>query len=314
LALNMLGVFEIGTSWMGAGSSLADRGGHLGSFFTGVLATAVATPCTAPFMGVAIGFALTQSVAAIMLIFSALGLGLAAPYVLLAFNPQWARILPKPGLWMLKFKQAMSFPLFGAAIWLVWVYGEEQDINGVALLLAGLLLLAVAVWLHAAFKQSVARTTVTVCLILSGIALPLVLRTTRTQDATAPASVAKAAKPADTLLWEKFSPAKLEQYRAAAKPVLVDFSAAWCVTCQINERLVLRSAEIQRRLKEQDIALLKADWTAYDPEITAALAEHGRVGVPFYLMYGDARQPIIETEILTSSTLLAALDRVRSTP
>jgi thiol:disulfide interchange protein len=304
LALNLLGVFDIVFSWMGMGHSLTARSGYSGPFFTGVLATIVATPCTAPFMGAAIGFALTQSSWIIFLVFTSLALGLAAPFLLLSFEPRWARILPKSGKWMNTFKQALSFPLFGAAIWLIWVFGQERGVNGAGLLLAGLLIISIGVWSYGVMRRPVLRVAVVLILLTVGLGLPISMSLAPTPAVSA----ATGAQASEGLRWESFSPEKLSEYRAESKPVLVDFTAAWCLSCQVNERAVFHSGEVQKRLERGDIALMKADWTSYDPTITKALAQYDRSGVPFYLMFGATQKPVIATEILTPQALLKAID------
>jgi thiol:disulfide interchange protein DsbD len=310
LGLNLFGLFEVGTSVMGVGNSLATKSGYTGSFFTGVLATVVATPCTAPFMGAAVGFALTQSSLIAFLVFTALALGLAAPYLILSFEPRWARILPKPGEWMVKMKQVLAFPLFGAAIWLVWVFGQQLGMDAAARLLGGLLLIAIGAWVFGSFKSRIARDVIALLLLGAGLWLPI------TADAhgsrVVSANNTPQSAPAGALQWESFSPEKLQQYRAEAKPVLVDFTAAWCLSCQVNERAVFHSTEIQQRLHDSGVVLMKADWTSYDPAITKALAEYGRSGVPFYVMYGRSAEPVISTEFLTPQAMQDALTKLKS--
>jgi thiol:disulfide interchange protein len=310
LGLNLFGLFEIGTSVMGVGNSLATKSGYTGSFFTGVLATVVATPCTAPFMGAAVGFALTQSSLIAFLVFTALALGLAAPYLVLSFEPRWARILPKPGEWMVKMKQVLAFPLFGAAIWLVWVFGQQLGMDAAARLLGGLLLIAIGAWIFGSFKSRIVRDVIALLLLGAGLWLPITAGAEGNRVVSANNTPQSA--PAGALQWESFSPEKLQQYRAEAKPVLVDFTAAWCLSCQVNERAVFHSTEIQQRLHDSGVVLMKADWTSYDPAITKALAEYGRSGVPFYVMYGRSAEPVISTEFLTPQAMQDVLTKLKS--
>jgi thiol:disulfide interchange protein len=273
----------------------------------------VATPCSAPFMGAAVGLALTQSAWSVFLTFSALALGLAAPYVLLALKPKWARMLPRPGAWMIRFKQALAFPMFGAVIWLLWVFAQQQGSSAAAALLTALLLLSMAVWLLSAFRRTLVRNVAAAAVAALALVLPWTLARS---PAASEASANTTQRPeGGALVWEAYSAEKLQQYRAAQRPVLVDFTAAWCVTCQITERTVLHSSELRRRLAQQNVALLKADWTSSDAAITRALQNFGRAGVPFYLFYGRSQAPVIATEALTTGSLLHALDDLqRATP
>jgi thiol:disulfide interchange protein DsbD len=302
LGLSLAGVFEIGLSWMGLGSSAAARPSYTGAFFTGVLATVVATPCTAPFMGSAVGFALSQSAGVAFATFTALAVGLALPYVAFSCFPQAVAMLPKPGRWMEGFKQALAFPLFAAVIWLVWVYGQQAGINAAARLLAGLLGIAVGAWLLGRFRS--ARLALPLALAVFALSLWF------------PLSAARVAAPATSnsegLHWEPFSAGRVQEYQSEGKPVFVDFTAAWCLTCQVNERTVFASPEVRRRVSDSGVALLKADWTSYDPVITQTLTSFGRSGVPFYLLYGKDRntQPAVLPELLTPKRFLAALHSV----
>ncbi len=308
LGLNLLGVFEIGLSWMGVGSSLASKSGYTGSFFTGVLATIVATPCTAPYMGAAVGYALTQSSLIAFAVFTALALGLAAPFLLLSFEPRWARALPRPGEWMVRLKQAMAFPLFGAAIWLVWVFGQQLGMDAAGRLLAGLLLIAIAGWIYGAFGNKLWRDVLALLLLGAGLYVPI----SANGDGSRVVSANSVPQKQGGLQWEAFSAAKLQEYRTQSKPVLVDFTAAWCLSCQVNERAVFHSDEVQQRLHDSGVALMKADWTSYDPAITHALADYGRSGVPFYVMYGSSGEELISTELLTPQSMLDALHKLKT--
>ena len=307
MGLSLAGVFEIGMSWMGLGSSLASRSGYTGSFFTGILATIVATPCTAPFMGTAVGFALGQSSPVAFGVFTLLALGLAAPYLLLSCFPQWTRMLPKPGQWMETTRQVMAFPLFAAVIWLVWVFGQQAGMNGAARLLCGLLLIAVGAWLLGRTHRT-APVLVTVTLLFAlSLWFPL-----HGEHGEALANADQASPNSGGLQWEPFSSERVQQYRAEGKPVFVDFTAAWCLTCQVNERTVFSSAEVQQKVRDSGVVLLRADWTSYDPVITQTLAGFGRSGVPFYLLYGKdaSAQPSLLPELLTPQIVLHALNQL----
>jgi len=296
-ALSLAGLFDIGLSLTSAGGELAQKPGYRGSFFTGVLATVVATPCTAPFMGAAIGFALVQAVWIAFAVFTALAIGLATPYLLLSFQPAWTRLLPRPGAWMETFKQITAVIFFATVIWLTYVYGSLFGTSGVyrvGLLLVCFLLLTIAGWVlgkwPARWSSSIAAV------LIAAIALSVPLH--RSKD--------------NTLVWQPYSQQALNQARTSGHAVFIDFTAAWCLSCQVNERVVLRSAAVQRQLQARKITLLRADWTQYDPEITRALASVGRSGVPTYVIYpADSRaEAHVLPEVLTKDIVLAALEKV----
>ena len=310
LGLNLLGVFEIGIGLTQLGQATVGRNGAAGAFATGVLATVVATPCTAPFMGTAVGFALSQSALVALLTFTLLGLGLALPYVLLLWVPGGQRILPRPGRWMETFKQVMGFLLLATVLWLAWVLGGQGGVDAVIALLGGLLLAGVAGWvLQRWSEQGKKATAAALALVLVGLLIPIwQISGTKLQANTA------ASRPGDDdLPWESFTPAQLAAYRRAGKAVLLDFTANWCVSCKVNERLVLRSQEVRARIRELGVIPMKADWTNEDPTITQALAEFGRAGVPFYVLYGrDANTPPIQLPVVLSKTIvLRALDQIK---
>jgi thiol:disulfide interchange protein len=299
-ALSLAGQFDLGLSLTSVGGELAQKQGYTGSFFTGILATIVATPCTAPLMGAAIGFALAQPAGITFAVFTALGLGLAAPYLLLSFNPAWTRLMPRPGAWMEALKQLTAVPLFGTVIWLAWVYGRlysgsagAQGIDQVARLMLCFLLLAVAGWVLGRWPARWPSAIVALVLSVLGIAIPLY-------------------QPKDTtLVWQPYSQQTLDAARASGHPVFIDFTAAWCLSCQVNERLVLKSSDVQKQFADRKVILLKADWTQYDPEITKQLAAVNRSGVPTYVIYpanGQAMADVLP-ELLTKDIVLAALDK-----
>ena len=265
LGLSLAGMFEIGLSVTSVGGELAQRGGYSGSFFTGVLATVVATPCTAPFMGAAIGFALSQSALITFAVFTLLALGLAAPYVLLTLQPAWIRLLPKPGAWMEYLKQAVSIPIFIAVIWMVWVFAQVAGSNGVAALLAGMLLTAVAGWVLGRWPAKGLSTFAAIILLVAAIALPCLAAT------ALPARATTSEASAQGMAWQPFSPQRLAALRADGKPVFVDFSAAWCLSCQVNERVVLDRPDVEEAFRKAGVVMLRADWTNHDDTITAAL-------------------------------------------
>lgn len=304
LGLSLAGQFEIGLSATSVGGELAQRGGYSGSFFTGVLATVVATPCTAPFMGAAIGFALSQNAGVTFAVFTALALGLAAPYVLLTLQPAWTRILPKPGAWMEYLKQAVSIPIFATVIWMVWVFAQVVGFNGVAALLAGMLLTAIAGWVLGHWPAKWAASIAAILLLVCAIALPSVAA-----KEFVPPAVAKSAVSASDNGWQPFSSQQLDADRAQGKAVFVDFSAAWCLSCQVNERVVLERPDVKQAFRKSGVIRMRADWTNHDDTITAALAQLGRSGVPTYALYygGPATTPKVLPEVLTPGIVLDAL-------
>jgi thiol:disulfide interchange protein DsbD len=301
MGLSLSGVFGIGGGWMGAGQSLATRPGARGSFFTGVLAVLVASPCTAPFMGPALGFAVTQDAVTAIGVFLALGAGLALPIVLLSLLPALARRLPRPGAWMETFKQAMAFPMYATAVWLLWVLGRQAGVDALALVLLGAVSLAFGLWLLGRAGGGVRG--VGIALGLAG-ALASVMALPRF-GAPAPAAAVDAAA-----AWAPWSPERLAALRADGKPVLVNMTAAWCITCLANERVALSSADFRRALDERGITYLKGDWTNRDPRITDYLAAFGRNGVPIYVVYpGGGGEPEVLPQLLTPALVDAALTR-----
>jgi thiol:disulfide interchange protein DsbD len=299
LGLSLAGQFDIGLAMTGKGASLARKQGYMGSFFTGVLATVVATPCMGPFLGAAVGFALAQPVSITFAVFTAMALGLAFPYMLLTAQPAAIRVLPRPGAWMEIFKQFTAVPLFATVIWLSWIYARlfahtpEGSSGHIVRLLSGFLILAIAGWVLGRWP---ARWFSTGTAVLLG-AIVLVTLITRPKP--------------EALEWQPFSEAALNFGRAQHRPVFIDFTAAWCLSCQFNERAVLHSEEITQQLRSRNFILLKADWTAYDPEITKQLTAIGRSGVPTYVIYPSAPSDggDVLPEVLTRSAVLQAIER-----
>ncbi len=308
LGLSLAGQFEIGLSLTSAGGSLAQRQGFAGSFFTGILAVVVATPCTAPLMGAAIGFALAQSAFASFVVFTALGLGLAAPYLLLTAQPAWTRLLPRPGAWMDVLKQATAVPLFGFVIWLAWIMAQTRGATGVAILLASLLLLAIAGWVLGRWPARRIPSLVAMLILLAAIGFCAYGVNTLAAPVTAGAT-AQATESG----WQPWSQSAVDQARAAGHPVFVDFTASWCLSCQVNERVALRTAEVRAAFAHKHVVLLKADWTTHDDAITQALASLGRSGVPTYVLYSGAADapPTILPEVLTPGIVLNFLQALR---
>ena len=299
-AMSLAGQFELGLTLTSAGGSLAQKQGYAGSFFTGVLAVVVATPCTAPLMGAAIGFALAQPAGITFAVFTALALGLALPYLLLTLQPQWTRLLPKPGAWMETLKQLTAVPLFATVIWLVWVFGRlyasDMGVDRAAWMLTGLLLTAIAGYAMRRWQGQATGVSVAVVLLLLALWAPLHGGRAEAEEHAA---------------WQPWTVGAVAEAQAKGMPVFVDFTAAWCLSCQVNERAVLNADEVQRRFRAGHVVLLKADWTRYDAGITAALGAVGRSGVPTYVLYpakaGGA--PDVLPELLSRGVVLGALER-----
>jgi thiol:disulfide interchange protein DsbD len=310
LSLNLLGVFEVGESLTTVGALEGRASGLAGSFWSGGLATLVATPCTAPFMGSALGFALGQTTAVTLAVFTALGLGMASPYLLLSASPRLLRFVPRPGAWMETFKQLMGFVLLATVVFLLWLFGRQVGINGMSGLMLGLLLLGMAAWLYGRETRpegpGARRLALgaAAAIGLAGLAVGF------SQAQGAPAGSAAARKPAHDAGWEAYSEERLAELRAKGTPVLVDFTADWCLTCQVNERVALGRPEVRERFQQEGVVLMKADWTLRDERITRALAAHGRQGVPVYALYG--RDPKASArllpEVLSPGIVLRALD------
>ncbi len=305
LGLSLAGQFEIGLTLTSAGGSLAAKQGYTGSFFTGVLAVVVATPCTAPFMGAAIGYALAQTAAVTLAVFTALGLGLAAPYVALTLQPAWTRLLPKPGVWMEILKQATAVPVFGTVIWLAWVLAQAYGATLVAALLAGLLLLAVAGWFLGRWPAQRWAVAIAVAVVLGAVAVEAIgaRAAERTAYAAGQASVQTTAGG-----WQAWSAEAQKSALASGRLVFVDYTASWCLSCQVNERVALERPEVRQALAARNAALLRADWTQHDDAITQSLAQLGRSGVPTYVLYVPGESaPRLLPEVLTPSIVLDAL-------
>jgi thiol:disulfide interchange protein DsbD len=308
-ALNLSGLFEIGTSLQGLGSGLAAKEGLTGSIFTGVLAVVVAAPCTAPFMGPALGFALTQTWPAALAVFLALGLGFAAPFTVVAFSPALIRALPRPGAWMDMFRKALAFPMYAAAAWLAWVLAQQSGSEGLARLLAAAIMLSLAAWVFGLFQQRrVLGRPTRIAAGVAGLALVGALAIAFAAPFPAP-TAGQGASEAGGLASKPWSPTAVADLRAEGRPILVNFTAAWCVTCQVNERVVFSNPAVGRAMRQTGVVYLVADWTNRDGAIAKALEAEGRIGVPLYLLYdakGDA--PRVLPQLLTPDLVVHALE------
>jgi thiol:disulfide interchange protein DsbD len=300
-------VFEIGGGLAGLGDGLTRGDSYRASFFTGVLTTLVATPCTAPFMAAAVGAALTQSSAVALGIFAALGAGLALPYLFLSFAPWLRRALPKPGPWMDTLKQVFAFPMYASAAWLLWVLAQQTP-AGLAVAFAGIVLVALAAWAYQKSKsgsrhgQRIALVTAVVAALVA-VGLPVKIANT----AVAP-SRTQGLGGDDA--WQTYDAARVAQLAAQGKPVLVNFTASWCLTCLFNERNAFHDESVQALFRDKGVTLVKADWTNRDPAITAALASFGRAGVPLYVIYNSkpgSAEPAVLPQLLSAGVVRDAL-------
>jgi DsbC/DsbD-like thiol-disulfide interchange protein/cytochrome c biogenesis protein CcdA len=301
IGLNLVGAFEFGGGAQNLGGDLAGAGGDAGAFFTGALAVVAATPCTAPFMAGALGWAATQGAGASLAVFAGLGLGFAAPFTALAFAPDLLKRLPKPGPWMVRLKEALAFPMFGAAVWLVWVHAVQTGADGVVALLALFVALAFLVW---ALRQGRAWRVAGVLVAVVAASLFWRPLSTAAVAATAPAAAATAQAGEA----EPWSPERLAELRAEGRPVFVNFTAAWCISCKANEAVALSQPGVKQAFLDGNVAYLKGDWTARDSVIAAELAAHGRSGVPLYLYYAPgAAAPEVLPQLLSERIVIDAL-------
>ena len=313
IGLNLSGVFEVGNRLAGVGQGLASRGGTTGAFFTGVLAVIVATPCTAPFMAAALGFALSQPAPATVAVLLAMGLGLALPYLALSMTPALQRLMPRPGAWMDRLRQFLAFPMYASAVWMIWVLTQQTGADGVLYALGGMILIAFAIWLLRIGSGVSAGTW-----LRRGVAAAAVLlafgATLKLDDSPATAASTSGAPAAGVSFdgWERFSRARMAEAVAAGKPVFVDFTAAWCITCLVNERVALETPTTRKAFEQAGVVKLKGDWTSRDAEITGVLKELGRAGVPLYLLWAPgADRPKILPQVLTESLILSELSSIQ---
>jgi thiol:disulfide interchange protein DsbD len=259
----------------------------------------IASPCTAPFMGASLGLALALPAAQALAIFAAIGVGMALPYLAASWSPALARLLPRPGAWMNTFRHAMAFPMFATVVWLLWVLGQQSGIDGAAALLALLLALALVIWALGLVGRSrvyIATFSIAILALLTGTIGQNVIKLSENPGTTA-----------STALWQPWAPGQVDQVLATGVPVFVDFTAAWCVTCQYNKKTTLANAEVLADFAARKVTLLRADWTRRDSAITAALAQLGRNGVPVYVLYQTGRAPVVLSEILSATEVHKAL-------
>ncbi len=308
IGLNLSGYFEFGLSFMGAGDSLTSSGGYSSSFYTGVLAAVVAAPCTAPFMGAAIGYALTLDALSAILIFASLGLGMAVPYLILCFVPALLDKLPKPGPWMETLKELFAFPMFATAIWLIWVLNQQTGADGLLAILVGILCIGFAVWIVKRPGEGaarIARLFTGVALIASAVMLTGFAKTSTSSVSDVDESAGLNSEP--------YTSERLKEL-VEQGPVFVNFTAAWCITCKVNDIAALSSDKTEAVFTDYHVSYLVADWTNEDPTITRALSEYGRSGVPLYLLYGKgASRAEVLPQILTESIVIDAIVKLGST-
>lgn len=331
IAINLLGVFEMGllatrAANLDFSNRVAGAGGSLGAFGSGVLAVVVASPCTAPFMGSAIGFTASAGIAQTLAVFAALGIGMALPYLLLASWPGLLSRLPRPGPWMQRFKQALAFPMLAASAWLIWVLASLQGVDAVLWILIAATSLAMLLWIYGSFVQMGRAGVLSwITLLALLVAVGLSLRTMATAVPTPPAGLGAAAvggpglttgatssgaasTAVSAIVWQPWSPGLPEQLSAQGKTVFVDFTANWCISCQANKVRVLQSDAIAAAFAQGQVIAVRADWTRRDAQIANELARHGRSGVPLYLVYSkNGGAPKILSEWLTEAEVLSAI-------
>ncbi|QKO23672.1 protein-disulfide reductase DsbD [Rhodoferax sp. BAB1] len=299
IALNLVGVFEFGQFAPSSLAAFQARHPVIDAFLTGVLAVAVASPCTAPFMGASLGLAVTLPPAQALLIFAALGLGLALPYLAASFVPAFARLLPKPGAWMDALRKLLAFPMLITVVWLVWVMGHQSGVDGAAALLTLLIALSAVIW--ALTLQGRLRTVIATLLVAGGAWSAWTLGPYMFKIEPSTASQTGSER------WQAWSPERVQTLLAGGQTVFVDYTAAWCVTCQYNKQTTLADTEVLADFDAKQVVMLRADWTRRDPAITAALAQLGRNGVPVYVFYRPGRAPLVLSEVLSAGEIRQAL-------
>ncbi len=306
IGLNLAGLFEFGSMLPSRLAVMQVRHPGVNAFLTGVLAVAVASPCSAPFMGASLGFAIGLPAPQALAVFASLGLGLALPYLLASFIPAFARALPRPGPWMLTMRRLLAFPMFATVAWLVWVLGQQSGIDGAGAVLVLLVLFSALAWsltLGGKARAALAGTALALAAFSVWALAPYIggrngadQNVARTGDESAP--------------WQAWEPGRVEQALAAGQPVFVDFTAAWCVTCQFNKQTVLSNPDLLEEFAAKKVLMLRADWTSRDPSITAALAQLGRNGIPVYALHQVGRAPVLLPELLSVAEVRAALAKL----
>ncbi len=302
IGLNLAGVFEFGQLLPSRLATLEAKNPVVNSFLTGILAVLIASPCTAPFMGASLGLALSLPALEAMLIFGALGLGMALPYLAASWFPRFARALPRPGAWMAVFRHAMAFPMFATVVWLLWVLGQQSGVDGAAALMTLLVVLSMLVWslhLHGRARAPLALLSLAMLIGLGASFGPYITRASEAIQASSQGE-----------RWQAWSAQKVSALLTDKKPVFVDFTAAWCVTCQVNKKTTLSDAKVLADFDARGVTLLRADWTRQDPDITEALRSLGRNGVPVYVLYAPGQPAILLTELLSPSEVHAALAKL----
>lgn len=301
LGLNLAGLFEFSMMLPSSVCSYEARHPAMNSFISGVLAVAIASPCTAPFMGASLGLAVSLPALQALAVFAAIGLGMALPYLLASFTPALARLLPRPGAWMATFRRFMAFPMFATVVWLLWVLGQQTGIDGATALLALLVALAMVVWAFTLKGRSRIALGMVSLAALAGLVFTVGARIVQIPTGPVGGTVAAGER------WQPWEPGRVEQTLASGKPVFVDFTAAWCVTCQYNKKTTLVDAGVLADMDAKKVQLLRADWTRRDPAISAALGQLGRSGVPLYVIYQAGRPPVVLSEILSVKEVRSAL-------
>lgn len=300
IGLNLVGAFEFGQFAPSSVLSFQAKNPSVDAFLGGVLAVVAASPCTAPFMGAALGFAIAQGASVALAVFLSLGLGMALPYVVLAWFPAWLKRLPKPGAWMIRLKQGLAFPMFATVVWLVWVLSLQSGADAAAVSLLGLVAVALGAWLIGMQRRSVGWVGIAVMLLAVVVARP-------ESSAVAEPATAAQINGKVTSKWQPWSPDRVAELTAEGKPVFVDFTAAWCVSCQANKRMVLSRTDIEGEFAKKNIVLLRADWTNRDARISSALASMGRSGVPAYALYAPGKPIQLLPEVLTTGIVRTAI-------